>query len=46
MIGEIGRLREADIDAPDPEKVEGFKSLYWLTFTDPEGNKVNLLKGA
>ncbi len=40
------RLRKAGVRLPDPEKVEGFESLRWSAFADPEGNKVNLLEGA
>ncbi len=46
LAAEIARLRKANIDVPDPEKVEGFDTLRLSAFTDPEGNKVNLLEGA
>lgn len=46
LAAEVGRLRKADLDVPDPQKVEGFETLRWSAFTDPEGNKVNLLEGA
>tara|TARA_R110001599_G_scaffold285301_1_gene487489 strand:- start:499 stop:618 length:120 start_codon:yes stop_codon:yes gene_type:complete len=28
-----------------PKKVDGFETLRWSAFTDPEGNKINLLEG-
>jgi len=46
LAAEVVRLRKADLDVPDPQKVEGFETLRWSAFTDPEGNKVNLLEGA
>lgn len=46
LDAEIARLREAGIEVPDPQEVEGFDSLRWAAFPDPEGNSVNLLEGA
>lgn len=43
---EIARLAEAGIDVPDPVKVEGFKTLRYAEFSDPEGNTVGLLDGS
>lgn len=43
---EIGRLREAGIDVPPPIKVEGFETLRYAQFVDPEGNTVGLLDGS
>lgn len=45
LDAEIVRLRKVGVDVPDPEKVDGFDTLRWSAFTDPEGNKVNLLEG-
>ena len=45
LDAEIDRLQKADIDVPEPVKVEGFKSLRYVEFTDPEGNTVGLLDG-
>ena len=45
MDGEIARLRKAAVDVPGPVSVDGFDTLRWSAFTDPEGNKVNLLEG-
>ncbi|WP_324752033.1 VOC family protein [Roseovarius sp. Pro17] len=46
MDKEIARLRKVGVDVPDPQDVEGFDTLRWSAFTDPEGNKVNLLEGS
>ena len=46
LDAEIARLRKAGIDAPDPEPVEGFDTLRFVQFPDPEGNPVGLLDGA
>lgn len=40
MDVEIARLRKAGVDVPDPARVDGFDTLRWSAFTDPEGNKV------
>ncbi|UZD69376.1 VOC family protein [Brucella sp. JSBI001] len=42
----IARLRREGIDVSDPVYVEGFESLRFSQFEDPEGNKVGLLEGA
>lgn len=42
---EIERLRAAGVEAADPEKVEGFETLRFATWKDPEGNTVGLLDG-
>ena len=42
---EIARLRKAGIKIPDPVKVEGFDTLRYAEFDDPEGNTVGLLDG-
>ena len=39
------RLREAGIDIPDPVDVDGFDTLRFVEFRDPEGNRVGLLDG-
>ena len=45
LDAEIERLRNAGITVPDPVNVDGFDTLRWAAFTDPEGNKVSLLEG-
>jgi len=45
LDAEIARLRRAGVDIPDPVKVEGFGTLRLVQFSDPEGNRVNLLEG-
>ena len=35
-----------EIDVPEPVKVEGFKTLRYAEFADPEGNQVGLLDGS
>ncbi len=45
MEAEIARLRGAGITVPDPTRVDGFASLRYSEFTDPEGNTVGLLDG-
>lgn len=42
---EIARLARAGINVPEPVKIEGFDTLRYADFTDPEGNKVGLLEG-
>lgn len=46
LDAEIGRLHKAGIEVPDPVPVEGFASLRYTRFNDPEGNTVGLLDGA
>jgi predicted enzyme related to lactoylglutathione lyase len=41
----VKRLRDKGVVVPDPVKVEGFHTLRYCEFTDPEGNKVGLLDG-
>lgn len=43
---EIARLRKVGIDVPEPVAVEGFATLRYAEFADPEGNPVGLLDGA
>ncbi|MCZ4262695.1 hypothetical protein O4G76_17805 [Limimaricola sp. G21655-S1] len=43
---EITRLSAAGIEVPEPVKVEGFNSLRYAEFADPEGNTVGLLDGS
>lgn len=45
LNGELERLFKAGIEVPEPQPVEGFDSLVWSAFKDPEGNPVNLLSG-
>lgn len=40
------RLSAQGIDVPDPVKVDGFDTLRFAQFQDPEGNIVGLLDGA
>lgn len=42
----LKRLRDAGVDVPDPQPVEGFATLRYCVFRDPEGNEVGLLDGA
>jgi predicted enzyme related to lactoylglutathione lyase len=42
---EMDRLANEGIEVPDPVKVEGFESLRFTQFSDPEGNTVGLLDG-
>ena len=42
---QIARLRKAGIEVRDPVKVEGFDTLRYAEFSDPEGNTVGLLDG-
>ncbi|PVA11051.1 glyoxalase [Pelagivirga sediminicola] len=46
LDAEIARLAKVGIDLPDPVKIEGFDTLRYAEFTDPEGNTVGLLDGA
>lgn len=46
LDSEIDRLRAAGIDAPDPVKIDGFDTLRFAQFEDPEGNPVGLLDGS
>lgn len=41
----IARLSREGIVVPDPVKVEGFETLRYSEFVDPEGNTVGLLDG-
>ena len=41
----IATLRAAGFDIPDPVDVDGFASLRFCQFQDPEGNTVGLLEG-
>lgn len=43
---EITRLSEIGIDVPKPIEIEGFDTLRYAEFADPEGNKVGLLDGS
>ena len=42
---EIERLGSAGIAVPTPVKVDGFETLRYAEFADPEGNSVGLLDG-
>jgi predicted enzyme related to lactoylglutathione lyase len=46
LDAQIERLAEAGIEVPNPVKIEGFETLRFLEFADPEGNKVGLLDGS
>lgn len=41
----VARLRREGVEIPDPVKVEGFETLRFAQFADPEGNTVGLLEG-
>lgn len=49
-VSELGRhverLRQRGIAVPDPVKIDGFESLWYCRFHDPEGNEVGLLEGS
>jgi len=45
LDAEISRLRAGGINAPDAERVEGFETLRFASWKDPEGNTVGLLDG-
>ncbi|SPH24381.1 hypothetical protein DEA8626_03432 [Defluviimonas aquaemixtae] len=45
LDAQIERLSDAGIELPEPVKVEGFDTLRYLEFSDPEGNTVGLLDG-
>ncbi len=42
----IEQLRVNEIDVPSPDPVEGFDTLRFCQFSDPEGITVGLLEGA
>lgn len=42
---EITRLGTVGIEVPEPTKVDGFDTLRFTQFKDPEGNTVGLLEG-
>ena len=46
LDAEITRLSETGIDVPKPVKIEGFDTLRYAEFADPEGNTVGLLDGS
>ncbi|RLJ41331.1 hypothetical protein BCF46_3123 [Litoreibacter meonggei] len=46
LTAEIERLKSAGIDVPEPVKIEGFETLRYAEFADPEGNTVGLLDGS
>lgn len=46
LDAEIARLAKAGIDLPEPVKIEGFDTLRYAEFSDPEGNKIGLLDGS
>ena len=45
MDSQITRLRNLGLDVPEPTKVEGFNTLRYCRFHDPEGNEVGILEG-
>lgn len=45
LDAERTRLGGLGIDTPEPGKVEGFETLRFISFPDPEGNTVGLLDG-
>ncbi|MBT8417122.1 MAG: VOC family protein [Silicimonas sp.] len=46
LDAEISRLADAGIKVPDPVKIDGFETLRFSEFSDPEGNTVGLLDGS
>lgn len=45
LDAQVARLRSLAVQVPDPSKVEGFDTLRYCQFHDPEGNEVGLLEG-
>lgn len=45
LDAQIKRLAEVGINVPEPVMVEGFDTLRFAEFSDPEGNTVGLLDG-
>lgn len=45
LDGQVARLRGLGLDIPEPTLVEGFNTLRYCRFHDPEGNEVGLLDG-
>lgn len=45
LDAESRRLESAGIDLPEPVRIEGFDTLRFAQFADPEGNTVGLLDG-
>lgn len=45
LDGHVDRLRSAGVEIPDPVDVDGFDTLRFAQFADPEGNTVGLLEG-
>lgn len=41
----VRRLRDAGVQVAEPAKVQGFDTLRYATFSDPENNPVGLLEG-
>ncbi|MEP3332415.1 hypothetical protein [Sedimentitalea sp.] len=46
LDAQITRLKNAGIDVPEPVKVEGFETLRYVEFTNPEDNTIGLLDGS
>lgn len=46
LDAQLDRLRGVGIAAPDAVSIEGFATLRYSEFSDPEGNTVGLLSGS
>lgn len=44
LDAEITRLAKDGIDVPEPVKIEGFDTLRYAEFSDPEGNTVGIVR--
>lgn len=42
----VARLKKVGFDVPQPRRIEGFDTLRYCEFKDPEGNTVGLVEGA
>lgn len=45
LDAELSRLRDAGVEIADAQSVDGFATLRFVEFRDPEGNRVGLLEG-
>ncbi|WP_127145740.1 VOC family protein [Pelagibacterium montanilacus] len=46
LDAERARLAQSGIEVPDPSAIEGFDTLRYTEFFDPEGNTIGLLDGS
>lgn len=45
LDAEVARLRAAGVEVPEPQRVDGFETLRFVSWKDPEANVVGLLDG-